>query len=140
MKDNMLRVSIVIRKGSQIIHRTQAVFMTNQQFQDLNPNLQLELRPIEENGCLIRKIVSATIEKKIGIYSGVLTTTYVDRKAMEAKVCELEALLNEYGAQLNGNKHKYDAHLLSISEKKFTTTTTEEVEVLLDVRQILAKQ
>lgn len=139
MKDCPLIIFIVIRKGSQIIDKRE-VYMTLQQFKNSPSNLEFKLSSTEENGRLMRQVVSTTIEKKSGVYSGVLTTTYLDRKAMKAKVCELEALLAEYGAQLNGSKHKYDAHLLSISEDKFTTTTTEEVEVLLDARRILFKQ
>lgn len=59
---------------------------------------------------------------------------HVDKEAMEAKTVEIENMLAEYGAQLNGSKHKYDAHLLSISSEKFTTIEEDPVEVIVHVK------
>lgn len=66
----------------------------------------------------------------------ILRTSIVDKAAMEAKTVELEALLEKYGAQLNGSKHKYDAHLLHISPALFTTTTEEECIIILHTQVI----
>lgn len=61
-------------------------------------------------------------------------TFSVDKEAQEAKLKELDAILQEYGAHFNGHKGKYDAHVVSISSEKFTTIHEEEVEVLAHVK------
>ena len=61
-------------------------------------------------------------------------TFSVDKEAKEAKLRELDAILQEYGACFNGHNGKYAAHVVSISSEKFTTIHEEEVEVLAHVK------
>ena len=60
-------------------------------------------------------------------------TFSVDKEAQEAKLKELDAILQEYGAYFNGHNGKYDAHVVGISSEKFTTIHEEEVEVLAHI-------
>lgn len=135
MNDKRYAIEIKVVKGCDVIYHKN-VFMDRQQLLNMDCQLEIQLSPTEEDGILIRRVIYATISNESGKYSGILSTTYIDRKRMEEKICEIEAMLDEYGVQLNGNKHKYDAHLISISEKQFTTQINQKVDVLLSIKQI----
>lgn len=136
---DILKVGLTVQKNGVVIYTHHTFFCTPQQWESTDPQVEIPLNAIDKNGKRVCKTIISTIGKTPGKYSGVLKITTIDRQAMEEKVNELEALLEEYGAQLNGNKHKYDAHLLSISAEKFTTITTEAVDVCLSLQKFIQK-
>lgn len=139
ISQEMMKVGLTVQKGGEVIYTHRIFFCTPQQWENTNPQVEIPLNAIDKNGKRIRKTIIGTIGKTSGKYPGVLKITTVDRQAMEEKVNELEALLDEYGAKLNGHKHKYDAHLLSISADKFTTITTETVDICLNLQKFIQK-
>ena len=140
MKHIVLRISLKVLQGDEVIYRHPIIFLDPTTWKNQNREVSIPLPAINENSTRTCRVITGTLGTKSGKYRGTLKTSIIDIQAMEAKTNELEALLEEYGAQLNGNKHKYDAHLLSISADKFTTTTIQEVELAMDVRQISITQ
>lgn len=130
------RMTLTVYKDNMPIHKTADSYLTPQEFQEMDTAVGLTLPTKAAPEETVHMKVFGTIAKKTGKYPGVLTTTHIDRKAMEEKRCELEALLEEYGAQLNGSKHKHDAHLLSISEKPFSIVTNQDVDLVLSVTHV----
>lgn len=133
MKTDIIQAIIEVYQDSQLIYSRKTGLMSLQEWMNRNPHIELELSTVYKDGQRISQVVNSTIGNKPGKYAGILTTTHVDLAAMEEKTNEIEALLQEYGAQLNGSKTKYDAHILSLSEKQFTVQKNQPVEIFVEI-------
>lgn len=133
MKTDIIQAIIEVYQDSQLIYSRTTGLMSLQEWMNRNPHIELELSTVYKDGQRISQVVNSTIGNKPGKYAGILTTTHVDLAAMEEKTNEIEALLQEYGAQLNGSKTKYDAHILSLSEKQFTVQKNQPVEIFVEI-------
>lgn len=133
MKADIIQATFEVYQDSQLIFSRGTGLLSLQEWMNRNPHLELELSTVYKDGQRINQVVNSTIGNKSGKYAGILTTTYVDLAAMEEKTNEIEALLQEYGAQLNGSKTKYDAHILSLSEKQFTVQKNQPVEIFVKI-------
>ncbi len=133
MKTDIIQAIIEVYQDSQLIYSRKTGLMSLQEWMNRSSHIELELSTVYKDGQRISQVVNSTIGYKPGKYAGILTTTYVDLAAMEEKTNEIEALLQEYGAQLNGSKAKYDAHILSLSEKQFTVQKNQPVEIFVKI-------
>lgn len=123
-----------VYKDDKLIYTTPRTFYQKSQFPGIPDNGIFRLN--QKGDCI--EVEYRDIIPNIRCQA-VRRTYHIDKEAMEAKVVELENLLAEFGAKLNGSKHKYDAHLLSISSEKFTTMQEDPVEVIAYVKHCIVK-
>lgn len=134
MKQEVIQCWVEVYKDDSVIYSTPRTFYQKDQFPGVPDDFTFRLN---QNGDYT-EIEYRDIVPNIRCQA-MRRTYHVDKEAMEAKIVELENMLAEFGAKLNGSKHKYDAHLLSISSEKFTTIQEDPVEVIAYVKHCIVK-
>lgn len=129
MKQEIIQYWVEIYKDDVMIYSTPKTFVQSDQFPGIPDDGKFQLNQKGDYTEVEYRDIVPNIRCQ-----AVRRIYHVDKEAMEAKTVEIENLLAEYGAKLNGSKHKYDAHLLSISSEKFTTIKEDIVEVIVYVK------